>query len=86
LRIARGVYLRPQAVPEAVRLLRALPQPFTMSAAREALGTTRRVAVPLLELLDLRKLTERVDSQRRIFVDPMPSPKDSPTDLGTANG
>jgi selenocysteine-specific elongation factor len=36
-----------------------------MSQARTALGTTRRVAVPLLELLDARGLTHRVDPQRR---------------------
>ena len=32
-------------------VLATLDQPFTVSAARQALGTTRRVAVPLLELL-----------------------------------
>ena len=34
-----------------------LPQPFTLSEARQALGTTRRVAVPLLEHLDRRGWT-----------------------------
>jgi selenocysteine-specific elongation factor len=40
-------------------VLAGLPQPFTLSQARQALGTTRRVAVPLLELLDARGLTRR---------------------------
>ncbi|MEW2491032.1 SelB C-terminal domain-containing protein, partial [Streptomyces sp. NPDC048411] len=31
---------------------RAVPQPFTLSAGRRTLGTSRRVAVPLFELLD----------------------------------
>jgi selenocysteine-specific elongation factor len=45
--------------------LRDLPQPFTLSAARQALGTTRRVAVPLLEYLDRIGVTERVDGELR---------------------
>ena len=47
------------------RVLAGLPQPFTLSEARRALGTTRRVAVPLLELLDRRGLTERLPDDRR---------------------
>ncbi|MGF2953429.1 SelB C-terminal domain-containing protein, partial [Mycobacterium sp. THU-M116] len=40
-------------------ILAELPQPFTVSEARRALGTTRRVAVPLLEQLDARRVTRR---------------------------
>ncbi|EST19607.1 translation elongation factor [Streptomyces roseochromogenus subsp. oscitans DS 12.976] len=65
LRIADGIVLLPGADAEAAAELRALPQPFTLSAARRALDTTRRVAVPLLEFLDARGYTERVDDQRR---------------------
>jgi len=42
-----------------------LPQPFTTSQARQALGTTRRVAIPLLELLDGRGWTRRLDGSLR---------------------
>ena len=45
--------------------MRALPQPFTASEARQALGTTRRVALPLLEQLDAAGLTVRIDGTRR---------------------
>jgi selenocysteine-specific elongation factor len=65
VRVAAGVYLQPTALEEAVRRLGELKQPFTMAEAREALGTTRRVAVPLLELLDRTRRTYRVDSQLR---------------------
>jgi selenocysteine-specific elongation factor len=65
LRVADGVYLLPGADDRAVELLAGLPQPFTLSLARRALGTTRRVAVPLLELLDGRGLTERLPDDRR---------------------
>jgi len=53
------VLLLPQAEDEAVRRLRALPQPFTASQARQALDTSRRVAIPLLEHLDGRRRTRR---------------------------
>ncbi|MCE0447970.1 SelB C-terminal domain-containing protein [Streptomyces tricolor] len=48
LRIADGIVLLPGADADAAAVLRALPQPFTLSEARRALDTTRRVAVPLL--------------------------------------
>lgn len=65
LRIADGIVLLPGADTEAAAALRRLPQPFTLSEARQALDTTRRVAVPLLEYLDAQGHTERVDDQRR---------------------
>ncbi|HEY6748007.1 MAG TPA: selenocysteine-specific translation elongation factor [Mycobacteriales bacterium] len=49
----------------AAGVLAGLPQPFTLSEARQALGTSRRVAVPLLELLDARGLTRRGPDDRR---------------------
>jgi selenocysteine-specific elongation factor len=59
------IALLPTAPEIATTQLRALPQPFTLSAARQALGTTRRVAVPLLEHLDRMGVTERVDGDLR---------------------
>ena len=65
LRVADQVVLLPSAPAEAARRLGALPQPFTTSQARQALATTRRVAVPLLEYLDARGDTERLDAGNR---------------------
>ncbi|MEU7979720.1 selenocysteine-specific translation elongation factor [Micromonospora sp. NPDC049081] len=65
LRLADNVVLLPDAADEAVRVLARLPQPFTLSAARQALDTTRRVAVPLLELLDRRGVTRRLPDDAR---------------------
>ncbi|MBP2708156.1 SelB C-terminal domain-containing protein [Microbispora sp. RL4-1S] len=65
LRIADGVVLLPGADERAAALLARLPQPFTVSQARTALDTSRRVAVPLLEHLDRRGMTERVDDVHR---------------------
>ncbi|MCA1719792.1 MAG: SelB C-terminal domain-containing protein, partial [Actinobacteria bacterium] len=63
-----GVLLLPDGPARAMRLLAALPQPFTASTARQALGTTRRVAIPLLEHLDGRGWTRRVDGSLREVV------------------
>ncbi|WEL94265.1 SelB C-terminal domain-containing protein, partial [Tsukamurella tyrosinosolvens] len=65
LRLADGIVLAPRAPALAMRDLARLPQPFTVSQARQALGTSRRVAVPLLELLDGRGWTRRLDAGRR---------------------
>jgi selenocysteine-specific elongation factor len=65
---AGDVVLLPGAVDLAVGVLAALPQPFTLSSARQALNTTRRVAVPLLELLDQRGATRRLPDDRRVVV------------------
>jgi selenocysteine-specific elongation factor len=65
LRLPGDVVLLTDAPGIAVRRLTDLPQPFTMSAARQALETSRRVAVPLLEYLDRTRATERVDGNLR---------------------
>ena len=65
VRIADGVYLLPGAERAAVEVLAGLTEPeFTLSAARQALGTSRRVAVPLLERLARSGLTRRTDDGR----------------------
>ncbi|NHC15844.1 selenocysteine-specific translation elongation factor [Motilibacter deserti] len=65
LKVADGVYLLPDAPARAAALLAGVAQPFTLSEARQALGTTRRVAVPFLELLDRTGLTQRLPDDRR---------------------
>ncbi|MEO3761665.1 SelB C-terminal domain-containing protein [Mycobacterium sp. B14F4] len=67
-RIADGVMLGADAVERAAEILRALPQPFTAAEAKRALHTTRRVAIPLLELLDARRLTRRDPDGTRTVV------------------
>ncbi|WP_076263737.1 selenocysteine-specific translation elongation factor [Intrasporangium flavum] len=59
------VYLLPVAPARAMRVLAGLPQPFTTSEARVALGSTRRTVIPLLEHLDARGWTRRVDGTHR---------------------
>lgn len=68
LRLPGEVILLPTAPALAMRALAGLEQPFTTSAARQALDTTRRVAIPLLEHLDARGWTRRVDGATRTIV------------------
>jgi selenocysteine-specific elongation factor len=66
LRITPGtspeVVLLPDAEDRALALLADLDEEFTLSAARQALSTTRRVAVPLLERLARNGRTVRTAS------------------------
>lgn len=65
LRLSQGIVLLPSAVQEAKKRIAQLEQPFTLSAARKALSTTRRVAIPLLEYLDEQGITRRLDGGLR---------------------
>ncbi|MFI5068725.1 MAG: SelB C-terminal domain-containing protein, partial [Streptosporangiales bacterium] len=67
LRITEQVVLAPGADAQAARLLARLPGPFTAAQARQVLGTTRRVAIPLLEYLDRQGTTRRLPDDRRVL-------------------
>jgi selenocysteine-specific elongation factor len=66
MRVSDQVVLAPGADLAAAALLAGLPQPFTAAQAREALSTTRRTAIPLLEFLDRAGITARQADDRRI--------------------
>jgi selenocysteine-specific elongation factor len=71
--VTPGGYLGRATLEEAVATLRrAFPdgRPFTVSDAREALGTTRRTAIPLLEHLDRTGVTTRLGDLRRLRDEP----------------
>lgn len=65
--VAPGVVVAPDGVEAAAAALGLLAAPFTVAAARDAWGTSRRVAVPLLELLDRRGVTRRLPDDRRVL-------------------
>ncbi|GAB7037635.1 MULTISPECIES: selenocysteine-specific translation elongation factor [Catenuloplanes] len=67
LRVADNVFLLPDALDEARRRLTTVASPFTVSAARQTLGCSRRVAVPLLELLDRTGITHRLPDNSRVI-------------------
>jgi selenocysteine-specific elongation factor len=67
VRIADAVYLAPGIAEIARSRLVGVAQPFTLSQARQAWGTSRRVAVPLAEWLDAHGVTVRLpDNTRRL--------------------
>jgi selenocysteine-specific elongation factor len=65
LRVSETIVLAPGADQQAAGILAGLASPFTTAQARQALGTTRRVAIPLLEYLDRAGVTERLADDRR---------------------
>ncbi|WP_067488259.1 selenocysteine-specific translation elongation factor [Actinomadura hibisca] len=75
LHLPDNVVLLPGADKEALRILDKLPHPFTASQARQALNTTRRVTIALLEHLDAQGLTQRVPDGRHT---PTPDDGDAP--------
>ncbi len=70
LRLPGNVVLAAGAAGQAARILAELPQPFTAAEARQALETTRRVAIPLLERLDRDGITRRLPDDRRVMREP----------------
>jgi selenocysteine-specific elongation factor len=72
VRLADNVILRAGTPQRAMATLACLPQPFTLSEARRALNTSRRVIVPLLEYLDSTGLTRRLADDRRTVAPPPP--------------
>ncbi|WP_344236739.1 selenocysteine-specific translation elongation factor [Kribbella hippodromi] len=69
VRLDGSVLLLPGADQLAARLLSELPQPFTVSQARECLGVPRRIAVPILEQLDRIGRTRRLPDNRHVIRD-----------------
>jgi selenocysteine-specific elongation factor len=64
-RLPGNVVLAADAGTKAARILAGLPQPFTASEARQALQSSRRVVIPLLEWLDREGVTRRLPDDRR---------------------
>jgi selenocysteine-specific elongation factor len=64
-RLPGNVVLGADAPDRAARILARLPQPFTAAEARQALQTSRRVVIPLLEWLDRQGITRRLPDDRR---------------------
>jgi len=69
LRLTPTVFLAADAADRAIDVLSTLAQPFTVSDARVALGSTRRVVVPLLEHLDATRRTRKHPDGTRFVVE-----------------
>ncbi|MEO6413065.1 MAG: SelB C-terminal domain-containing protein [Pedococcus sp.] len=69
-----GVVVAGDALARAAAAIGQLTQPFTVGDAARAMGTSRRVAVPLLERLDASLVTRRLPDGSRELRDPDPQP------------
>jgi len=66
VRITEGLYLHAEAVQDAERVLRGLLKqgPVTVAQFRDAIGSSRKVVVPLLEHFDSVGVTRRLEDVR----------------------
>ncbi len=66
--IGDGIFYTPSQIESLKRQVSEVAggKPFAASAVRDALGTTRRYAIPLLEYFDSIRFTTRVGDQRMI--------------------
>lgn len=79
VRVDTGLWFTPEALVDAWRRLVALERqvgPFTVAQARDALGVTRKWALPLLEYFDRRRWTRREGDLRRVVGGPDDEPGD----------
>jgi selenocysteine-specific elongation factor len=84
MRISDQVVLSPGADVQAGEVLARLHQPFTAAEARQALDTTRRTAIPLLEYLDAAGITKRLPDDRRVMAGGPASPAEPGASGGAA--
>lgn len=66
VRVASDLVYLPGQLDDLVGRLQALPDPFTVAEFRDALGVTRKYAVPLLEWLDAKRVTVRNGDVRTV--------------------
>jgi selenocysteine-specific elongation factor len=67
-RVADGIFFTPGQIAELKEKVRAMGKsgPFTAAQFRDAVGTTRKFAIPLLEHFDSIRFTVRVGDQRAL--------------------
>ena len=81
VRVAPGLWFTPEALADARGRLEALQRqagPFTVAQARDALGVTRKWALPLLEYFDRQRWTRREGDRRQLVGSPDPGRDGSP--------
>lgn len=69
VRVSEGIYYPPDVLDQIRGQVRELGRvgPFTAAAFRDASGTSRKYAIPLLEYFDATRLTIRVGDQRALI-------------------
>jgi selenocysteine-specific elongation factor len=64
--VGNGFVYLPETIEMITETVAALPDGFTVGDFRDALGITRKHAVPLLEWLDDQGVTRRVGDGREV--------------------
>lgn len=67
IRLAEGLYLHPSVVEEGIREVRSALEDngeITVARFRDAVGASRRAAVPFLEWCDTQRITRRMGGVR----------------------
>lgn len=73
VKVAPGLFYARDTLEEAQRRLGELPAPFTAAQARDALKTTRKYIIPLLEYFDANGFTLRQGEVRTVRAQPAPA-------------
>jgi selenocysteine-specific elongation factor len=74
VRVAEDLVYLPEQIDRILRILATLPDGFTVAEFRDALGVSRRHAVPLVEWLDAQGWTGRRGDTRVVRKRPEPGP------------
>ena len=65
--LGEGLFYLPSTLESLVERVQAFSEPFTVSEFRDAMGVTRRHAVPMLEWLDRKRVTSRQGDVRVVI-------------------
>jgi selenocysteine-specific elongation factor len=64
IRVAEGIYYPEKALDAIRQTVRSFKKPFTVAEFRDAFGTSRKFALPLLEYFDETRFTKRMGDER----------------------
>jgi selenocysteine-specific elongation factor len=79
IKVAEDLVYLPAQIDRILSILATLPDGFTVADFRDALGVSRRHAVPLVEWLDAKGWTGRRGDTRVVRRRPEPGPSDAPS-------
>ena len=79
VRISNDLSYLPEQIDEITTRLSAMEDGFTVADFRDAMGMSRRQAVPVLEWLDGQGWTSRRGDVRNVRRRPSPGPGDAPS-------
>jgi selenocysteine-specific elongation factor len=67
IRVDDGIYYPPAVLDSLREQLRAFGKPFTVAQFRDATGSSRKFALPLLQYFDETRFTRRMGDERIVL-------------------